>query len=510
MEIISALWIQYTLDEHSNICIQSWLNLNYTVNLYTYSSLKVFKNNNNICLNSKINVIDANIILKKTESDFLPLSDMFRFHLLNKSSKCLWIDTDMFLLKRLPKTNFVSSEHSNQTGAFKTKDRTKTPNIGIISQISGNLLNWTNIIKKCEKNNTKQNSNNNNFMKIYQKEMMTKPNLVAEPELYCPISWCYAKEIYTKKDVIGTKYGIDQHNIDWILDNSFSIHLWRNLFRTKKYEIKKDSIYSRLKDLVKQDYNICIPSYNRLIGIQQKTLEMLKQNNINKINIFVSTTKDYDEYKKADIGNIILVPSNYNGIGAVRDYIINKWAPNKSNIIMIDDDIEKIISKENTNVDLKTFFPQFFDKLEEMDLFFGGVPLCANRFFMKNEWSSNLKYISGAMQFVRVDYSREEISSHYRHFEDYFYNLAYHLRDGGILRWNGCSPITKNYNLVGGICDEMGSLEKRLDCEKIADEIIDKFGNKAVSKYWKKKSARGPACLNLRLNSHYNKKNNKK
>ena len=76
----------------------------------------------------------------------------------------------------------------------------------------------------------------------------------------------------------------------------------------------------------------------------------------------------------------------------------------------------------------------------------------------------------------------------------------YFKRDGGILRYNGCAPITKNYNPDGGIASEMGSLEKRLECQHIADEIIDKFGNRVVSKYFKTKSARGPAAWNLRLN----------
>ena len=31
-------------------------------------------------------------------------------------------------------------------------------------------------------------------------------------------------------------------------------------------------------------------------------------------------------------------------------------------------------------------------------------------------------------------------------------------------------------------------------------KLIDRFGNKIVTKYHKKKSSRGPACVNLRLN----------
>ena len=245
---------------------------------------------------------------------------------------------------------------------------------------------------------------------------------------------------------------------------------------------------------------VCIPSYNRLDGVQEKTLKLLKKYNVNDINIFVSTQKDYDEYKKEDIENVVLVPAEFAGIGAVRSFIVNIWANNKDKIVMMDDDLEMVKDLHGKEINVKDFFENFFKKLEEYNLYFGGVPLCSNPFFLKDTWTSTLKYVSGALQFIRVDKSREKIDCRYRHFEDFCYDILYYKRDSGILRYNGASPITKNYNPIGGICDEIGSLEKRLDCEKIADEIIDRFGNKCVSKYFKKKSARGPECWNLRLN----------
>ena len=245
---------------------------------------------------------------------------------------------------------------------------------------------------------------------------------------------------------------------------------------------------------------VCIPSYNRLTGIKNKTLKLLKKYECGPFYIFVSTQKDYEEYKKEDIGDIVLVPDEYKGIGAVRSYIINEWADDKDHIVMMDDDIELVKDLHGAEVDVKDFFENFFIKLEEENLFFGGLPLCANPFFMKDEWSTKLKYISGAIQFVRVDKSRPVIDCRYRMYEDYVYDILYFKRDGGSLRYNGCSPITKNYNPDGGICGEMGGMDKRLECEAVADEIIDRFGNKCVSKYFKKKSARGPATWNLRLN----------
>ena len=245
---------------------------------------------------------------------------------------------------------------------------------------------------------------------------------------------------------------------------------------------------------------VCIPSYNRLDGIKNKTLKLLKKYDVANIYIFVSTQKDLDEYKKEDIGNIILVPEEFAGIGAVRSFIVNEWANDKDHIVMLDDDLEMVKDLNSEEVNVKDFFESFFSKLEEENLFFGGVPLCSNPFFLKDNWTKTLKYISGAVQFVRVDKSRDKIECFRRMYEDFCYDIMYFKRDGGILRYNGASPITKNYNEIGGIASEMGGMENRLDCESIADEIIDKFGNKCVSKYFKKKSARGPACFNLRLN----------
>ena len=249
---------------------------------------------------------------------------------------------------------------------------------------------------------------------------------------------------------------------------------------------------------------ICIPSYNRLDGLQAKTLKLLNKYDVTNIYIFVSTQKDLYEYKKEDIENVVLVPAEFAGIGAVRSYIVNIWANNKDKIVMMDDDLEMVKDLHGKEINVKDFFQEFFKKLEEYNLYFGGLGLCANPFFLKDTWTSTLKYVSGAVQFVRIDKSRDKIDCRYRHFEDFCYNILYYKRDSGILRYNGFAPSTKNYNPIGGIASEVGGMDKRLDCEKIADEIIDRFGNKCVSKYFKKKSARGPECFNLRLNWRVN------
>jgi hypothetical protein len=77
------------------------------------------------------------------------------------------------------------------------------------------------------------------------------------------------------------------------------------------------------------------------------------------------------------------------------------------------------------------------------------------------------------------------------------------LRDGIICRWDGIIPTTKNYNPIGGICADYGSLEDRLeDAKKVADELVERYGEKIVKKVYKRKSSRGPECVNLRLNNY--------
>ena len=98
--------------------------------------------------------------------------------------------------------------------------------------------------------------------------------------------------------------------------------------------------------------------------------------------------------------------------------------------------------------------------------------------------------------------NKDEIDCLFNHFEDFYYNIRYFKRDGGILRCNFVTPITKNYNTNGGICSQMGGLENRLkEAEENADKICDTYKG-MVRKYYKK-AGRGPACVNLRLNHHF-------
>ena len=220
------------------------------------------------------------------------------------------------------------------------------------------------------------------------------------------------------------------------------------------------------------EYKIAVPSYNRLDLFGETTYKYLLHNNIDPkdIYIFVSREKDLVEYREV-FKNVILVPDKYQGIGAVRNYILNIWSQDGEQVVMMDDDIQYIknISGEMV-LEFDEFIIDFFDRLLENALYFGGMCLCSNTFFMDNSYSTNLKYISGAVQFYRVYRDLEVIETPYRHFEN------------------------------------MGGLSERLkEAEVNADKIITEFPG-WVSKYKKNKSSRNPECCNLRLNCRAKKK----
>ena len=248
----------------------------------------------------------------------------------------------------------------------------------------------------------------------------------------------------------------------------------------------------------------------------------LKNNLLNDVNadiIIVVPASETDKYRCSVEENKYvadIVPCEEKGIGATRTWILNTYNKKYDFIFMIDDDIEKFIrvkgvaeEKEVSDLHLADLVPEMINTLIKRDAYFGGITLCPNEFFAKDQISNNLKYISGALQIFRS--SNQPIPQiNIRHFEDYQNCIEYYLRDGIICRWCGVIPKTKNYNPEGGICETYGGLEERLkDAEVVSKYLVDKYGEKIVKKVFKKKSARGPACTNLRLNHRFKVSKNK-
>tara|TARA_R110001592_G_scaffold52813_3_gene162057 strand:+ start:315 stop:1079 length:765 start_codon:yes stop_codon:yes gene_type:complete len=243
-EIISCLWIQDVLDDMSDKCIRSWINAGYDVNLYTYS--KRFYTTIE-CLN----VLDANTICEEKELDRTHQADYFRFTLFKKNKdknsinpfNIIWCDTDQFLFKKLPPLcNYVSTQENLKTGAFKCNKESK-PNIGVMKFNGNESIDWDKIINLKRTKGSKMESK---YLKEYVKQIDNAKDIILLPTLACcGIHWSQTKDLYTakyfKKQCL---FGVIQRQLEDLIneDDVYGVHLWRQLAKKKKYNVKDGSI----------------------------------------------------------------------------------------------------------------------------------------------------------------------------------------------------------------------------------------------------------------------------
>jgi len=508
--IVNTLWIQNELDEFTKLCIESWVNVGYEVILWTYGEIEYN--------NPSVSIQDARIITPcRIDEDYAPMADIFRFTMAKKYSEVnetfTWLDSDLFLLRRIPYINIISSEHTKQKGAFKSIDK-KVANIGCLQFLYDyKKINWEKILCKIERTKNTQNSNNNSYMKIFQKEVKGL-DIIVEPNCFCPVSWANWKQIYSQMSC-ESKFGMNviEDFYDFTTNkNIYGIHLWRNLhnksnpmahlsFGTPLPRLAEDwSLLDHLQNMTPSSLKFYVPTYKRLDILTTKSLSFLRQSFILKDNIIIVADFYDTSYDNLDYP---LIKCPCRGIGETRSWILNECAESGDTLIMIDDDIEYLIDRESKKIYLNSIINNQIKEMKICGAYLSGFPLCSNTYFLKDNYTTNLNYISGAIQIHRVDHSKDIVETHLRHFEDFHFNILYFLRDGVILRNNRYAPITQNYNPNGGICAEYGSVEARLlDAQKVAKEMEQEYQGMCLA-YYKNGRAGQPPCWNLRLNHNF-------
>ena len=230
--IIKSLWIGHYLNQLSELCIMSWLRLDYQVELYIDTLnlpkyMDKYRSSGQLIFKSVKEIMNYNNSL-----DILPFADLFRYKLLHKTGGT-WLDTDMFLLRRLPQDNIiVSSEHTFRSGAFKSK-LDYVPNIGVLRFPKGHQL-LDAVIQKIE--NKIMPSEFCDNMNIFRKLVVKQTDIdIARPEVFCGLDWWNCKDSYYS-DQYKTKYAVEPKTNDWLLGNACGIHLWNN-FTYNKHDI---------------------------------------------------------------------------------------------------------------------------------------------------------------------------------------------------------------------------------------------------------------------------------
>jgi glycosyltransferase involved in cell wall biosynthesis len=245
------------------------------------------------------------------------------------------------------------------------------------------------------------------------------------------------------------------------------------------------------------DIEIAIPTYNRVSILQKKTLPLLEAIPKEFIKIYVEDEEQYFIYKKELDNDYQIVITNTKGIGEKRNWIKNHTKAKY--LLQIDDDIESI--KEWNGISLSpdniyNLIKEGFKECEKHGLHLWGICCFFNPFFLRNNTSTNLKFICGGFHGIITD---KIIYSTINTFEDYYNTCAYFESDGGVLRKNGYGLKTKTFKEKGGLQDLLPNNERTKEEENNAIILKNRFG-KMISVIKKKDRT------DLRLNHKYIKK----
>ena len=220
------------------------------------------------------------------------------------------------------------------------------------------------------------------------------------------------------------------------------------------------------------EYVVAIPSYKRPETLKNKSMNVLKEYNIDpkRIYIFVSDEEQKGIYEESiprnDYHKIVVGKP---GIKNIRNFMPN-YFPQGQHIFYMDDDIYRVYDTINTANDnsnkkankhvrlksLKDLIKRGFSMSEKTGMKNWGVYPVDNPYFMKARTSdmrdyvgTGLCYIIGFMTGCINDRESEVRTIDDK--EDYERSIKYYLKDKGLIRFNNVTCYTKCYKEPGGM-----------------------------------------------------------
>ena len=198
-----------------------------------------------------------------------------------------------------------------------------------------------------------------------------------------------------------------------------------------------------------------IPTIKRSTIIKNRTLALLKRHGIKPKDIYlfcVGEEGDISNYIKTLHGEGYNIIQGKKGIGPQRNFMSNYFEEGEA-LVTLDDDVEEIYDrcspKRLTPIkSLTDLVNKMFDILDKENATCCGVYPIKNPFYMKEGYTTNLKFCIG--QF-RCFYNIKEIetSRKYKLLEDYEISLKHFLTSGKIIRFTDIC-LKANYASLGG------------------------------------------------------------
>lgn len=216
---------------------------------------------------------------------------------------------------------------------------------------------------------------------------------------------------------------------------------------------------------------VAIPSYNRVDVLQEKTLAILKHYKIpkNRIYVFVADEEQkrlYSQIPKTLYGHLVVAEK---GLREARNFI-TEYFPAGKPIVQMDDDVYGFdILSESAKLSelpsLSRLINEGFRLCKKTGLHLWGIAPVRNAFFMKDGYSTDVKFLIGHFWGVLNDKSFK-LKLTYK--EDYERTLWFSEKDGGVLRFNNVAAKTR-MGAKGGLDTE---IKERLRHNKDSSQYL--------------------------------------
>jgi hypothetical protein len=228
------------------------------------------------------------------------------------------------------------------------------------------------------------------------------------------------------------------------------------------------------------NYQIVIPTHNRVDVIQKKSLPLLKQLGVPaaRITLVVSNAEQRDAYRegvpKELYGELLMLPSK--GIGDVKNAITRHYPAGKPLVIFEDDirDLRQMSADGKKLVSVKSLGPiitEGFRLCKQQKTILWGIYAVPNAFFMKKEVSFDLKFVIGTCYGILNDKSIV-LKTNVK--EDYELSLITWRKYGAIVRFNNIVAMRKAYPDRGqGGLDDLK--ERKARTEVSVDYLLKEY-----------------------------------
>ena len=252
--LLQTFWTGKPLSRLERAALQSYVNVGYTVDIYTYNPIREFKQQ---IPGPHIRVHDARDILSESQLfqyagraaygdaySYLPFSDLFRFTMLHKKGGA-WVDLDIFMTRPIPakilqRPYVFSSERTIQKGAYKLAEP-EIVDMGFI-KVSGPrspLMTW--ILDTIAAKGLMDLKTPFDYMNIYRKGIaaLGLERYVLPANAFLPLNW------WDVKDAFGAgagqsgvcykgKYGVEPFCVDHLKrPDVYGVHWFRAILRKK-------------------------------------------------------------------------------------------------------------------------------------------------------------------------------------------------------------------------------------------------------------------------------------